>query len=401
MAERTGIEWCDATFNPWIGCEKVSPGCAHCYAETLVEGRMGRGGAWGADGVRQVTSPSNWKKPLRWARLAREGLLPNGEPNRDGHRPRIFCASLADVFEPRPELEEPRRNLFALIEQTPELDWLLLTKRPEFARAWLFENEPYMQGGGFVTRDGLPWGLPPNVWLGTSIENARHTYRADVLREIPAAVRFISAEPLLGSLFPTYDGGNDGDAVRADRREGAAVGDVALRVQDHVRGEAGRGSSDPRLRRDPVSVARRSVESRAPLDLTGIDWVIVGGESGPGARPFDVEWAREIIRASGGFRCCDSGYYCPAAGENECAVHGGFDVCCEHPERHEQRRGPAVFVKQLGAQPTHVREFDRGELVGLRYTELLNLRDRKGGDWDEWPADLRIREFPASAAVPA
>jgi protein gp37 len=108
VAESTGIAWCDATFNPWVGCEKVSPGCAHCYAETLVTGRMARPGTWGADGTASAHVAVDWKKPLRWARLARDGKLPDGSDNPDGHRPRVFCASLADVFEERDELDEWR-----------------------------------------------------------------------------------------------------------------------------------------------------------------------------------------------------------------------------------------------------------------------------------------------------
>lgn len=280
MAEQTGIQWCDATFNPWVGCEKVSPGCAHCYAETLVHGRMGRGGTWGADGVRQVTSPSNWKKPLRWAKLAREGLLPSGAENLDGHRPRVFCASLADVFEPRPELIDPRYRLFALIAETPELDWLVLTKRPENAQRLLTDPYWWANVEGTAQRiyfertgeDPSMWlavhGPLPNVWLGTSIENARHTYRADVLREIPAAVRFISAEPLLGSLFP----------------KGAPAGASTAGNQD------GRRWTET-LRERP---------SRAPLDLTGIDWVIAGAESGRRARAMNEDHVREIRDACAG-----------------------------------------------------------------------------------------------------
>src|SRR5262249_52000215 len=154
MAEQTGISWCDATFNPWIGCEKVSPGCAHCYAEELVvRGRLNRPDAWGPGGVRHRTAASTWRHPVRWNRLAAEGRLPDGSENPDGHRPRVFRASLADVFEPRPELAEWRYELFDLIMGTPHLDWLLLTKRPEEARAWLkawYEDEiPEDQPGIF------------------------------------------------------------------------------------------------------------------------------------------------------------------------------------------------------------------------------------------------------------
>lgn len=311
MAEQTGIEWTDHTFNPWWGCEKVSPGCAHCYAEG-VSNRYEGPGLWGAEHRFRFFGDKHWAEPLKWNRKA----------EAEGVRRRVFCASMADVFEERPELASHRDRLFDLIQATPHLDWQVLTKRPEFARDWLDE---------LYTQIDAPL---PNVWLGVSIENARHTWRADVLREIPAAVRFLSCEPLLGSLFP--------EKFECPRCEG----------QTYDRGScalcANRGYLDDRGGRD-----------RIPLDLTGIDWVIVGGESGPGARPMRLDWAREIVWA------------CRAA-------------------------GAAPFVKQLGAKPVQMLN-SPGPLVEYD----LRLRDRKGGDWTEWPADLRIREFPASASVPA
>ena len=310
MGELSGIEWTDHTFNPWIGCEKVSPGCAHCYAETLVQGRMGRGGTWGENGVRERTSASTWKQPLRWHRNAARFEAEHGR------RQRVFCASLADVFEPRPELEPWRHELFFMVEQTPSLDWLILTKRPEHARDWFASND-------------MPLG---NVWLGTSIENSRHTYRADVLRTIPAAVRFLSCEPLLGSLF-TYPGYDECNCL--------------------VPAFEGHGQHSP-----GCSIHR---STKKPLDLSGINWVIVGGESGPGARPFDVAWAREIVVA------------CRAA-------------------------GAAPFVKQLGSRPIISYEVDGHPCSA----SVFGIRDRKGGKWEEWEAkvpDLRVREFPARQGV--
>src|SRR6266404_3416295 len=117
MAENSKIEWCDHTFNPWIGCQKVSPGCDHCYAEAMMDKRYGRV-KWGPHGERKRTSEDNWKKPLVWAKRA------------NGHRPRVFCASLADWLDNR-VAPRWRSDLGRLIEDTPELDWLLLTKRPE------------------------------------------------------------------------------------------------------------------------------------------------------------------------------------------------------------------------------------------------------------------------------
>ena len=154
MADNTKIEWCDRTFNPWIGCTKVSEGCQHCYAETLMDKRYGRV-QWGPQGKRDRTSDANWKKPRQWNKqqwlecpscqwrgdvshtiVVVDGRLrcPACETETVPTRQRIFCASLADVFEDKPdqpELGDWRRQLLSLIYETPNLDWLLLTKRPE------------------------------------------------------------------------------------------------------------------------------------------------------------------------------------------------------------------------------------------------------------------------------
>ncbi len=175
MGETTEIAWCDATFNPWIGCQKVSAGCDNCYAETLMDKRYHRV-QWGPHGERKRTSESNWKQPLRWARKAREA----------GNRPKVFCSSLADVFDNKAPAGA-RTDLFALIEDTPELDWLLLTKRPENIRKMLWPK----------------WDarLPDHVWLGTTCEDqAAYDRRWPILRSIPARVRFISYEPAIGPL---------------------------------------------------------------------------------------------------------------------------------------------------------------------------------------------------------
>lgn len=170
MAENSKIEWTDHTFNPWIGCQKVSPGCDHCYAESLAK-RYGWV-EWGPHGERKRTGEANWRKPRQWAKAARS----------TGKRPRVFCASLADVFDNQVPTEW-RTELFDLIAATPELDWLLLTKRPE--------NLAKM----------FPTGLWPNVWLGTTCEDQeRYDRRWPLLHEIPAEVRFISYEPAIGPL---------------------------------------------------------------------------------------------------------------------------------------------------------------------------------------------------------
>lgn len=250
MADETGISWADSTFNPWVGCSKVSPGCAHCYAENWAV-RYADGAVWGDDGVRRRTSAALWRKPIQWEKNHEQFEAENGR------RRRVFCASLADIFEPRSELDPWRDDLFEMIEETPHLDWLILTKRPEVARdffAAVYYADP----------------IPSNIWMGTSIENSRFTWRADVLREIPAALRFISAEPLLGSLY------EDTSALRLTNPRAQVVGG--------------------RLDGLDLDVRDVSLAVRKPLDLTGIDWVIVGGESGAksAARLVNPEWVREI-----------------------------------------------------------------------------------------------------------
>jgi protein gp37 len=219
MGKLSSIEWTDATFNPWWGCSRVSPACAHCYADTFAH-RWGVD-LWSEGGARRFFGDKHWNEPRIWNRNA----------ERSGEPVKVFCASMADVFEDHDELDEWREKLWGLIDETPSLHWQLLTKRPENVMAM------------------SPWASawPHNVWIGTSIENSRFTFRADLLREVPSAVRFISAEPLLGSLF-------------VDKR------------------------------------------GRTPLDLTGISWLIVGGESGPRARPMQLEWVRELRE-----RCADEG----------------------------------------------------------------------------------------------
>jgi len=228
MAERTGISWTDSTFNPWIGCTKVSPGCDHCYAEALMDHRMHRV-QWGPQGERSRTSKSNWAQPLRWEREHEAFFAEHGR------RRRVFCASLADVFDNQVPAHW-RRDLFDLIEATPRLDWLLLTKRIGNARA--LYGEAYLDSA-------RPW--PKHVWLGASIVNQEEADR-DIpkLLAVPAARRFLSCEPLLGAIS------FEGLFARPNR-----VNDGTNALQE-------------------------------------LDWVIVGGESGQQARPMHPDWARSL-----------------------------------------------------------------------------------------------------------
>jgi protein gp37 len=276
MGEQTKIGWCDATWNPWRGCSKVSPGCARCYAERH-ESRFGTV-QWGPNGTRVVTTEANWKKPLKWNREQHDRQAWCSANSSDDAPPfRVFCASLADVFEdwegqvghssglPMYVMDEPnghpyrwaaghvldrmtsgrpltladvRQRLFELIDQTPHLTWLLLTKRPEnILRFWPGNSE---HTPSQMTRRN-------NVWLGTTIESHN-----DAIVRVPkllavahcAAKLFLSAEPLLSG-------------VRLD--------EIAC-------------------------------ENTAWPGTGQIDWLIAGCESGPQRRPMQLEWCDYLLR---------------------------------------------------------------------------------------------------------
>ncbi|CAJ6231351.1 Bacteriophage protein gp37 [Burkholderia pseudomallei] len=259
MSENSKIEWCDHTFNPWEGCQKVGPGCDHCYAEAR-NARFGGGSAvnWGAGAPRRRTSVANWRKPLAW-NAAHERFFA-----AQGRRQRVFCASLADVFD---NAIDPawRRDLFDLIVDTPNLDWLLLTKR--------IGNVQQM-----VQAATLCDLLPSNVWLGATIVNQEEAERdISKLLAVPARVRFLSMEPLLGPV----------DLVSS----GALWSDMNGNIVD--------------------------APSRG---LRGVDWVIAGGESGPGARPMHPDWARSLrdqcAAASVPFLFNQRGEWCPRGPES-------------------------------------------------------------------------------------
>lgn len=212
MAKNSQIEWTHHTFNPWWGCKKVSPACDNCYAELWAK-RMGHQ-LWGLAAPRRFFGDAHWREPLTW----------NEEARLNRRRERVFCASMADVFEQRKDLNNERNRLWELIDRTPNLDWLLLTKRPQN-----------------IERIS-PWGKewPTNVWLGTSIENQTLAEkRLPFLLKVPASVRFLSCEPLLGqvNLRPWFD------------RKGYHT----------------------------------------------IDWVIAGGESGGSSRPMHPDWPTSLL----------------------------------------------------------------------------------------------------------
>ncbi len=231
MGKNSKIGWTNHTYNPWFGCTKIDPLCANCYAETFTK-RIGND-VWGDDKPRRFFGDKHWAEPLKWDK----------EAAALGERHRVFCASMADVFEDRKDLDAVRVRLYHLIEDTPHLDWLLLTKRPE-----KIEELMYGSRGGYVLGGGDYF---PNVWLGTSVGVQKSMQKVRDLLKIPAVIHFVSAEPLL-------------EAVDFEEEWGP--------YQD--------GNTTP---------LRKTL-------LDGISWLIVGGESGntQAVRPMNPAWARSI-----------------------------------------------------------------------------------------------------------
>ena len=270
----TGIQWTNETWNPSTGCDRISPGCDNCYALTMAKRLKGMGQAkYQNDGDPRtsgpgfgltvhpdtLTTPFGWRKPRR-----------------------VFVNSMSDLFHARvPEtFVGGVWNTMALTERHT---YQILTKRPERMCRTLTKWQDagvYWRKEDMIWCGPVPWPLP-NVWLGTSIESDDYTRRADELRETPAAVRFLSLEPLLGPL--------------------------------------------------------------PSLSFEGIGWAIIGGESGPGARPMDLGWVRELLARG-------------------------------------REAGIAMFVKQLGSCWAHGRS-----------------TDSHGGDWDDWPGEFRVRDYPREA----
>lgn len=262
MAVKTEIEWCDSTFNPWIGCTRVGPGCDNCYAAVSTPSRS-MSIKWGAGEERHRTSASTWSQPMKWERNAQAFLAEHGR------RQRVFCSSLADVFDNEVP-PEWRAELFALIAATPSLDWLLLTKR--IGNVAKMIKAPGMQKCGF----------PPNVWLGATVVNQQEAER-DVpkLQDTQAAVRFLSIEPMLGPIT-LGKGGTEKHGYLARTELGDWV----------ERGE-GRGHRDHWTYADYPLEGKRSTK-QGQYSVPRIDWVIGGFESGHHARPGNPAWARSL-----------------------------------------------------------------------------------------------------------
>lgn len=290
MAENTKISWADHTLNPWIGCTKVGPGCDHCYAEADFDKRR-HIVQWGAGQPRHRTKPATWQQALRWNQKAKNGEFVEcpecqwrGDLSKadarggrcpgcgslprlfNSVRPRVFCASLADVFDNEVPADW-RTDLFALIRATPHLDWLLLTKRIGNAKNMIFDARVSAL---------MPGELPDpepirNVWLGATITSQQEADR-DIrkLLSVPAEKHFLSMEPLLGPVDLT---------------------NVPMPESGHGEHEFSPIITGNALNR-PLEYPR----------LPEVDWVIAGGESGPNARPMDPDWARSLsdqCRAAG------------------------------------------------------------------------------------------------------
>lgn len=259
MGKGTTIEWASHTFNPWRGCVKVSEGCKNCYAETQSKRNPGVLGEWGEGSKRIIASEAYWKKPLKW----------NSEAEQRGVVENVFCASLADVFEDREDLVKPRERLFSIISMTPNLNWLLLTKRPENIEAIIKEMEdssnPYVRTMARLWFDKKRPIPPKNVWLGVSVENQEAAdKRVGILLGTPAHIRFISAEPLLGYI----DLGKFLHLAPCPQH--------------------------PDNRDTWSSMACDYLCLQTRMRLGRINWVIAGGESGKNARPMSPGWVRSL-----------------------------------------------------------------------------------------------------------
>lgn len=223
MAYNSKIEWTHHTFNGWHGCTKISPGCKHCYAESLSK-RWGKD-IWGPTAHRQITSDANWKKPYTWNRQAEAA----------GRMDRVFAFSMGDVFEDRRDLDEPRARFFRMVEETPNLLWLILSKRPENMHRLAPQRWAY--------------GWPSNVCAMTSVENQEEAdRRIPHLLTVPALYHGLSMEPLLSLV------------------------NISIYLPRPAWGVRGATMANQKY----------------------IDWVIVGGESGHGARPMSPGWVRSL-----------------------------------------------------------------------------------------------------------
>jgi protein gp37 len=292
VGDVTKIEWADHTFNSWIGCSKISPACDHCYADALMgtAGRYGRA-TWGGPGIgegtRTRTSPANWAKARKW----------NREAAKSGKPVFVFCASLADVFDNAVPVEW-RRDLFELIRATPHLTWLLLTKRPGNIVKLFDEATTEVQrenSGGFR----VAW--PRNAAIGCTIANQEEADR-DIPKLLAAkaalnpAFAFMSMEPLLGPVNLRQWLGDYGCGCGwGGSNTLMYCNECGWRGVGHETGNCGRcGAALSDYYACPKCDGHDGDGGSFGPNSTWLDWVIVGGESGPNARPMDLDWARDL-----------------------------------------------------------------------------------------------------------
>lgn len=342
---RTSIEWTQKTWNPVRGCSRVSKGCEHCYAERQAARFAGEGGRF--EGLVKLSKKHGpqWTGRIEFVSHKLEEPLTWREPTL------VFVNSMSDLFHEGLRNEEIAA-VFGVMAASPKHTFQVLTKRPERARdffRWLdkesskrgmltpmhhdercvdlctliAQNELMRVDGKLLDFSSAPRTWWPNVWLGVSVEDqATANERIPVLLSCPAAIRFVSYEPALGPVdFECVELGND-----------AVLNALTGHVTPH---------------------------GHAPeFTLEHIDWVIVGGESGPGARPFDLQWALSTVED-----CRDARVAC--------------------------------FVKQLGSEPYSSHDGLADQCTNLRGIERVRFfLDRKGRDPSEWPEDLRVREWP-------
>lgn len=310
MGTATGIQWTDKTWNPWRGCTKISPGCAHCYM-FMDQRRFGKD-------PESVVLTKTWGDPVKWNRQAQCDCNPHRDCDwcRGGCKtPMVFTCSWSDWFHEA--ADDWRENAWRVVKACPNLIFQILTKRSERIADCL----PDDWGDGY-----------PNVWLGVSIETQKYIDRVEHLRAIPAVCRFVSAEPLLNKL--TFQAGQlkcmDCDTGTYDR------------LPDPCPGRC------------------------------GIDWMIIGGESGGGARPCRIDWIRSLVRD------------CREAGVAPFVKQVGSHVL----DRNDRLSGddPNEWPEITAVE--HGQDIYQGADVRIR------LNDNKGGDMLEWPKDIRVREFP-------
>ena len=310
MGDRSGIEWTEATWNPLRGCSRVSEGCRNCYAEAVASRFSGEGMPYEG-----LAKNGKWTGKIRVVEEALERPLRWRRPRR------IFVNSMSDLFHEKVD-EQWIRNIFSVMEAAQRHTFQILTKRPQRMLAWVSEFDKWLRYAGSVSfAEKLS-----NVWLGVSVEDqATAEERIPVLLKTPAALRWVSYEPALGPVD----------------------------FKPWVHPFAG---TDEEPCEGPCCETPRGL----------LHWIVVGGESGPRARPFNVQWARAVVE------CCRAAW-------------------------------TPVFVKQLGSRPGFRLEDEeaRGNRMPSFHhfdapsgLHIKAMDDRKGGDPAEWPEELRVREWP-------